>query len=68
MRAAEDLLEDLLDVAKLDSGVLRPDATRSRSPTCWPISQRQYAPLAAAAPADACSVVNSSRHASTATA
>jgi PAS domain S-box-containing protein len=48
MRAAEELLKDLLDVAQLDSGVMRPDVTT------FPIAEllddlcRQYAPLAQA--------------------
>jgi PAS domain S-box-containing protein len=48
MRAAEELLDDLLAVARLDSGVLKPDISS------FPISelleelQRQYAPLAQA--------------------
>ncbi|MFI4891450.1 MAG: NahK/ErcS family hybrid sensor histidine kinase/response regulator [Steroidobacterales bacterium] len=46
MRAAEELLKDLLDVAQLDIGVMRPDVTT------FPIAEllddllRQYAPLA----------------------
>jgi len=48
MRAAEELLSDLLDVARLDSGVLRPE------PGSFPVAElledlrRQYAPLAEA--------------------
>jgi len=48
MRAAEELLNDLLDIARLDSGVLKPDVSS------FPISdlleelRRQYAPLAKA--------------------
>jgi light-regulated signal transduction histidine kinase (bacteriophytochrome) len=35
MRAAEELLDDLLDIARLDSGVLKPDITSFRSSICW---------------------------------
>jgi len=48
MRAAEELLSDLLDIARLDSGVLKPE------PSSFPVAellddlQRQYAPLAQA--------------------
>ncbi len=48
MRAAEDLLDGLLDVAKLDSGALRPE--RSAFPIADLLAdlERQYAPVAAA--------------------
>jgi PAS domain S-box-containing protein len=48
MRAAEELLEDLLDVARLDSGVLKPDISSFPIMDLLEELQRQYAPLARA--------------------
>jgi PAS domain S-box-containing protein len=47
MRAAEELLKDLLDVAQLDIGVMRPDITTFPIAELLDDLQRQYAPLAA---------------------
>jgi PAS domain S-box-containing protein len=46
MRAAEELLDDLLDVARLDSGVLEPDITSFPIIELLEELRRQYAPLA----------------------
>jgi signal transduction histidine kinase/ActR/RegA family two-component response regulator len=46
MRAAEDLLKDLLDVAQLDIGVMRPDITTFPIGELLDDLRRQYAPLA----------------------
>jgi len=46
MRAAEELLKDLLDVAQLDIGVMRPDITTFSIAELLEDLQRQYAPLA----------------------
>lgn len=46
MRAAEDLLKDLLDVAQLDIGVMRPDITTFSIGELLDDLRRQYAPLA----------------------
>jgi PAS domain S-box-containing protein len=46
MRAAEELLADLLDIARLDSGVLKPDITRFPITDLLEELRRQYAPLA----------------------
>lgn len=46
MRAAEELLKDLLDVAQLDNGVMRPDITTFSIAELLDDLQRQYAPLA----------------------
>jgi PAS domain S-box-containing protein len=46
MRAAEELLADLLDIARLDSGVLKPDVTRFPITDLLEELRRQYAPLA----------------------
>ena len=48
MRAAEELLSDLLDVARLDSGVLKPDVTVFQIGDLLEEMRRQYAPLAQA--------------------
>jgi PAS domain S-box-containing protein len=48
MRAAEDLLNDLLDVARLDSGALRPEITSFPIAELLEELMRQYAPLAQA--------------------
>jgi PAS domain S-box-containing protein len=48
MRAAEDLLDDLLDIARLDSGVLKPDVTSFPVADLLEELRRQYAPLAQA--------------------
>lgn len=48
MRAAEDLLDGLLDVAKLDSGALRPERTAFPIADLLADLERQYAPIAAA--------------------
>jgi signal transduction histidine kinase/ActR/RegA family two-component response regulator len=48
MRAAEELLSDLLDVARLDSGVLKPDITVFQIGELLEELRRQYAPLAQA--------------------
>jgi PAS domain S-box-containing protein len=48
MRAAEDLLADLLDIGRLDSGVLKPDVTNFGVGELLEELRRQYAPLAAA--------------------
>jgi PAS domain S-box-containing protein len=48
MRAAEDLLDDLLDIARLDSGVLKPDVTSFGVADLLEELRRQYAPLAQA--------------------
>jgi Na+/proline symporter/signal transduction histidine kinase len=48
MRAAEELLRDLLDVAQLDSGVMRPDVTTFPIAELLDDLRRQYAPLAQA--------------------
>jgi PAS domain S-box-containing protein len=48
MRAAEELLADLLDIARLDSGVLKPDVTRFPITDLLEELRRQYAPLAEA--------------------
>jgi PAS domain S-box-containing protein len=46
MRAAEELLSDLLDVARLDIGVLKPDITVFQIGDLLEEIRRQYAPLA----------------------
>ncbi|HSY06910.1 MAG TPA: PAS domain-containing hybrid sensor histidine kinase/response regulator [Steroidobacteraceae bacterium] len=46
MRAAEELLKDLLDVAQLDIGVMRPDITTFSIAELLDDLRRQYAPLA----------------------
>ena len=46
LRAAEELLKDLLDVAQLDIGVMRPDITTLSSAELLDDLRRQYAPLA----------------------
>jgi PAS domain S-box-containing protein len=46
MRAAEELLSDLLDVARLDIGVLKPDVTVFHIGDLLEELRRQYAPLA----------------------
>jgi len=46
MRAAEELLNDLLYIARLDSGSLKPDITRFSIIDLLEELQRQYAPLA----------------------
>jgi PAS domain S-box-containing protein len=46
MRAAEELLKDLLDVAQLDIGVMRPDITTFSIAELLEDLRRQYAPLA----------------------
>ena len=48
MRAAEELLSDLLDVARLDIGVLKPDITSFQIGELLEELRRQYAPLAQA--------------------
>jgi Na+/proline symporter/signal transduction histidine kinase len=48
MRAAEELLTDLLDTARLDSGVLKPDMVSFPIIDLLEDLQRQYAPLAQA--------------------
>jgi PAS domain S-box-containing protein len=48
MRAAEELLNDLLDSARLDSGVLKPDITSFPIIDLLEELRRQYAPLAEA--------------------
>ena len=48
MRAAEELLDDLLDVARLDSGVLKPDISSFPILELLEELRRQYAPLAQA--------------------
>jgi PAS domain S-box-containing protein len=48
MRAAEELLSDLLDVARLDIGVLKPDITAFQIGELLEELRRQYAPLAQA--------------------
>ena len=48
MRAAEDLLNDLLDSARLDSGVLKPDISSFPIIDLLEELRRQYAPLAQA--------------------
>jgi PAS domain S-box-containing protein len=46
MRAAEELLSDLLDVARLDIGMLKPDITVFQIGDLLEELRRQYAPLA----------------------
>jgi PAS domain S-box-containing protein len=46
MRAAEELLNDLLDIARLDSGALEPDVTSFPIVDLLEDLRRQYAPLA----------------------
>ena len=46
MRAAEELLDDLLDVARLDSGVLKPEISSFAINELLEELRRQYAPLA----------------------
>lgn len=46
MRAAEELLNDLLDIARLDSGALRPEITSFPIADLLEDLRRQYAPLA----------------------
>ncbi len=46
MRAAEELLNDLLDIARLDSGALKPDVTSFPIVDLLEELRRQYAPLA----------------------
>jgi PAS domain S-box-containing protein len=46
MRAAEELLKDLLDVAQLDIGGMRPDVTNFSIAELLDDLRRQYAPLA----------------------
>jgi PAS domain S-box-containing protein len=48
MRAAEELLDDLLDVARLDSGVLKPDISSFPIIELLTELRQQYAPLAQA--------------------
>ena len=48
MRAAEDLLNDLLDVARLDSGALKPDISSFPVINLLEELRQQYAPLAQA--------------------
>ncbi|HUO95873.1 MAG TPA: PAS domain-containing hybrid sensor histidine kinase/response regulator [Steroidobacteraceae bacterium] len=48
MRAAEDLLDGLLDVARLDSGALSPERTAFPIADLLADLERQYAPVAAA--------------------
>ncbi|MGA2776776.1 MAG: NahK/ErcS family hybrid sensor histidine kinase/response regulator [Steroidobacteraceae bacterium] len=48
MRAAEEMLDDLLDIARLDSGVLKPDITTFPVIDLLEELRRQYAPLAEA--------------------
>jgi len=48
MRAAEELLSDLLDIARLDSGVLKPVCTTIPIADLIEDLRRQYAPLAQA--------------------
>ncbi len=48
MRAAEDLLDGLLDVAKLDSGALKPERTAFPIADLLADLERQYAPVATA--------------------
>ena len=48
MRAAEELLSDLLDVARLDTGALRPETTSFPIADLLEDLRRQYAPLAEA--------------------
>jgi PAS domain S-box-containing protein len=48
LRAAEELLDGLLDVAKLDSGALKPEFTSFRIADLLADLERQYAPVAAA--------------------
>ena len=48
MRAAEELLNDLLDSARLDSGVLKPDVSSFPIIDLLEELRRQYAPLAQA--------------------
>ena len=47
MRAAEDLLDGLLDVAKLDSGAMQPERTAFVLADLLADLERQYAPVAA---------------------
>jgi len=46
MRAAEELLKDLLDIAQLDIGVMRPDISTFSISELLDDLRRQYAPLA----------------------
>jgi PAS domain S-box-containing protein len=46
MRAAEELLNDLLDIARLDSGALQPEITSFAIADLLEELRRQYAPLA----------------------
>ncbi len=48
MRAAEELLNDLLDIARLDSGALKPNLSEFAVADLLQELQRQYAPLAQA--------------------
>ncbi len=48
MRAAEDLLKDLLDVARLDTGVLEPELSSFAVGDLLEDLRRQYAPVATA--------------------
>ena len=48
MRAAEDLLDGLLDVARLDAGALQPELTSFRIADVLADLEQQFAPLAAA--------------------
>lgn len=48
MRAAEEMVDDLLDIARLDSGVLKPDVTTFPIIDLLEELRRQYAPLAEA--------------------
>jgi PAS domain S-box-containing protein len=48
MRAAEELLNDLLDIARLDSGALQPEITSFPIADLLEDLRRQYAPLAQA--------------------
>jgi PAS domain S-box-containing protein len=48
MRAAEELLNDLLDIARLDSGALRPEISSFPIADLLEDLRRQYAPLASA--------------------
>src|SRR6202142_3905570 len=48
MRAAEEMLDDLLDIARLDSGVLKPDVTTFPIVDLLEELRRQYPPPAEA--------------------
>src|SRR5690606_2636916 len=46
MRAAEEVLDDMLDIARLESGAMRADVTDFAVAEAFELLERQFAPLA----------------------